>query len=195
MVDPLAIAAVDPLGTAMQAFPFLRAGTPARLLKDYWAKDKPLSKNEGGTCDAVSADAFSQVKTSLQNGGNWMALGCLTDIANELSLANLKFDAQTIEGLGRKLFGTQNGIWADKLPSLPNDLGIPEDNYWAENTVQYPAAWPEKLVLPVGLVDLNSLPSKYRLLAGDEGVLAFWKFIDHLERLLKTARDQLHAEM
>ena len=124
-----------------------------------------------------------------------MALGCLTDVSNELSVVSLKFDAQTIEGLGRKLFGTQNGIWADKLPSLPNDLGIPEDNYWAENTVQFPAAWAEKLTLPIGLLDLSSLPAKYRLLAGDEGVLAFWKFVEHCERLLKTAREQLHAEM
>ena len=102
----------------MLAVSFLCAGTPARVLKGSWAKDTPVRKREGGTCDAISADAFNQVKSSLQDGGHWMALGCLTDLSNELSIPTLKFDAQSIEGLGRKLFGTQKGIWADKLPQL-----------------------------------------------------------------------------
>ena len=69
----------------------------------------------------------------------------------------LKFDAQTIEGFGRKLFATQKGASADKLPQLANDIAVPTGNFWAERCVFSRSVAPWRFI-PVQLAILSTAP-------------------------------------
>ena len=91
------------------------------------------------------------------------------------------------------MFATQNGPWADKPPQLPNSLGLPVDGFWEENEVRFPSAWPEKLTLPIAINDLSTLPAKgkYKLLALEETVLAFWRFVSHCYLHKESAAKEL----
>ena len=102
-------------------------------------------------------------------------------------------DISGLEGLGRKMFATQNGPWADRPPQLANSLGLPEDGFWEENEVAFPSAWPEKLTLPIAISDLSGLPNKgkFKLLALEEAVLALWKFVDHCFAMKARAQKEL----
>ena len=48
----------------MLAWPCLRKGLPARTAKDAWSKDKPLTIEEGGTCEAVRKDTWDLTDVS-----------------------------------------------------------------------------------------------------------------------------------
>jgi hypothetical protein len=80
-----------------------------------------------------------------------------------------------VEGVGRQLFATALGACADARPIVANSYGLPEDNYWSDNEVSFPAAWPEKATLPVHTHDPQHLANRLKLLAYDEVVLAFWR--------------------
>ena len=86
------------------------------------------------------------------------------------------------------------GPWADRPPQLPNNLGLLEDGFWEDNEVRFPGAWPEKLTLPVAITDLSNLPvkGKYYLLALEETVLAFWRFVEHCLKQKSSASTELH---
>ena len=131
---------------------------------------------------ALSQTNFAIVKDNMQQRKScYQGLGCLSWLHNDLSIPGLRIDPASIEGLGRKLWATQNGPWANRPPQLANSLGLPVDGFWDENEVSFPTAWPEKLTLPIGITDLSNLPGKgkLRLLALEEAVLSFWQFVQH----------------
>ena len=178
----------------MLAFSWLRKDTPARLRKDEWFKSSaPLTLAEGGSVRALCAADFQAKVLDLESGGSYVGLGCLSWLSNDLSLSGLRIEPARVEGLGRKLWGSQIGEWADKEPIPPNKFTTVTDKYWESNVVQFPRAWPERLTLPVGLGDATSLPAKgkYRLLAMDEAVLSFWLFVEHATNSVKLASDNI----
>ena len=85
-------------------------------------------------------------------------------------------------------------------------LNFTPDTYWDENEVNFPVSWPDKCSLPIGVYDPSMLPinGKYRLLALDEVVASFWKFLGHAatRKALATGKvlsdaekEQLRAEV
>ena len=123
----------------------------------------------------LTAEMLKTKATDLRDGRKYIGLGCLGQISNELSCAELKIDENQVEGLGRKLWATQEGTSATQQP-------YEGDTFWSENKVSFLAAWPEKAQLPIGIRDAGVLPKcgKFRLLALDEVVLSFWKFVGHV---------------
>ena len=171
---------------AMLAFSFLRNATRALKIKEQWKIDKPLQINEGGCVAPLTAEMLKTKATDLRDGRKYIGLGCLGQISNELSCAELKIDENQIEGLGRKLWATQEGTSATQQP-------YEGDTFWSENKVSFLAAWPEKAQLPIGIHDAGVLPKcgKFRLLALDEVVLSFWKFVGHVAA--KRNRQRSHS--
>ena len=151
------------------------------MKKDEWARDSPLIQSEGGATAALNSEDFQVRKPHMETGGNYIGLGCLGWLSNELSLPGVKVEPARVEGLGRKLWATQRGAFSNCVPILPNAYRAQADGFWIENEVNFPSVWPEKAVLPIAVVDA-SFPSvgKFRLLAMDEVVLSFWLFVNHL---------------
>ena len=155
----------------METFRFLQKSTRAHKLKQSWATAQPLALTEGGSLEPLSSTTFKVKSKELRAGNKYVGLGCLTSLSNEFSLPELRFDETQIEALGRKLWTTNLGASRETTP------GSPGDNFWCDNYVLFPAAWPDKCNLPIAVRDLNELPCKFRLLALDEVVASFWLMV------------------
>ena len=92
------------------------------------------------------------------------------------------------------LWGTRYGTSAAARPSV-NAFGVPGDNYWEDNSVCFPSAWPEKYGLPIIVRDLDAFPRKgrFKLAALDDVVASFWKFVEHCVQQLGSVKTQLEA--
>ena len=118
---------------------WLRKDMPARLLKDAWikAKDMPLPMSEGGSCAPLDKEAFAAgVGRLKEEGGELVGLACLTHLSNELSLDGMKVDSTRIEHLGRQLFATRVGPFADTVPGKGrfrnSELSFRDSVSWAQ---------------------------------------------------------------
>ena len=153
--------------------------------------DKPLKSTEGGSlAGLIQTELAAQTRTqTLRNGGKVVALGCLNMLTNELSCPSVGVDEDRIEKIGRHM-------WTHKLTadSTAPHLSIDEkDDFWKSNVIAFPQSWPEKCMLPVSVNDPSLFPSKFRLLAFDELVLSFWKFVGYVVHMSETAATDIKA--
>ena len=132
----------------------------------------------------IQTELAAQTRSqTLRNGGKILALGCLSMLTNEFSCPNVGVDEDRIEKIGRHM-------WTHRLPAdaTAPHLSIDEkDDFWKINVIAFPQSWPEKCMLPVSVNDPSVFPNKFRLLAFDELVLSFWKFVGYVVDLLATA--------
>ena len=71
----------------MLSFPWLRKDTAARLCKENWQKDEPLTLSAGGTTVTLSQANFEIVKANLkEKKGCYQGLGNLAWLHNDLSI-------------------------------------------------------------------------------------------------------------
>ena len=118
-----------------------------------------MTSKEGATVTALTAERFLEAKEQLQAGGKLIGLGCLSWLHSEWSWPHDVVPEAKIEALGRKLWGTNHGISANARPST-NAFGLPDDNYWEENTVCFPSSWPDKCNLPIVVRDAGAFPRR-----------------------------------
>ena len=162
----------------MNSYSFLHPGMRASALKREWDKDTPLRIDDGGTMGSIGLWTSEQLSETLrkQPGSKVQALGCLTQLSNDLSCPHLTILGNTIEDVGRHL-------WTSRIEVSPDDAG-PDmllgmegekvtDTYWKDHAVSFPDAWPEKANLAVSIIDPDAWPGKHRLLNNDPIVLSF----------------------
>lgn len=103
-------------------------------------------------------------------------LGSLHMLSNDQSVPALGIDQKRVEALGRMFFAAKVDQKSDVSDFIQAD--DPNDKFWESHVLRFPSAWPEKVHLPVTVADPSKLllSDKYRLLALDELVLAFWAF-------------------
>ena len=74
---------------AMQAFSFLRKGSPAEKLRTVWKDDTPLKMAEGGAMATLSSVGIIALKHSFHLGNSHQTLVCLSQISMDVSTACL----------------------------------------------------------------------------------------------------------
>ncbi len=157
----------------MLGFTFLRQGMRANKKKQQWQNDVPLPTSAGGSLAALSPEGLLQQSANLREGGRYIGLGCLTMLSHELSAPQLQYDETVIEQLGRQMWSKE----AEVSPHLR--VAPPEEDFWKTHLPSFPRAWPDKCSLPVSVSNAGVFPARFRLLAMDEIVLSFWKFVGH----------------
>ena len=171
---------------AMHALSFLRKDSHGANLKKLWKDDEPLPMSEGGAMKALSGDDIVALKESFHAGNSHQTLVCLTRISPDLSTPNLVLQENRLEGMGRKLWTTNKGKSAQVEP-VP---GV-QDNFYTENTPQFPESWPEKGTLPVVIRNTARAPAQFKLLALDEMVASFWKIAAYCQSQIAVMKFDL----
>ena len=177
----------------MNSYSFLHHGMRAAALKRDWDQDTPLPLVGGGAMGCISQWTLVQLSETLrkQPGSKVQALGCLTQLSNDLSYPHITILMDTIDDVGRRL-------WTSSVEVSPDNAG-PDmvlgmegekvtDSYWKDHVVSFPDAWPEKANLAVSILDPDAWPSKHRLLNNDPIVLSFWRFLGLAQQLLDRAK-------
>lgn len=134
----------------------------------------------------LDLEAAEQRANTLRSGGKVHALGTLTSVAPELSVPSQGIDAVRCEAIGRR-FWTKEVSSGGQTPQDGREAPHAEvdaDVFWQTHRVQFPRAWPEKCALPVGVSDPASVGPKHRILAMDELVLSFWKFVGYVQAMI-----------
>ena len=134
--------------------------------------------------------------TTLRGRGRVTALCTLTSVSNELSLPNIGIDEERVEQLGRKFFCKPKAAARSsggETPATARSPGgeTPATDFWQHNEIHFPQSWPDKLTLPVSINDPGKFPLKYRLLALDEVVLAFWKMVGHVAGMVESSKAEV----
>lgn len=75
------------MSSTMLSFSWLRKDTPARLCKDIWMKEEPLTLEAGGTTVALCKENFDIVTENLKvKKACYQGLGNLGWLHNDLSI-------------------------------------------------------------------------------------------------------------
>ena len=85
-------------------------------MKREWDKDTPLRIDEGDTMGSISQWTPVQLSETLrkQPGSKVQALGCLTQLSNDLSCPHLSILPDTIDDVGRRLWTSSVEVSPDK---------------------------------------------------------------------------------
>ena len=102
----------------MNSYFFLHHGMRASALKRQWDQDTPLKIDEGGTMGSIGLWTPVQLSETLrkQPGSKVQALGCLTQLSNDLSCPHLTILGDTIDDVGRHL-------WTSRIEVSPDNAG------------------------------------------------------------------------
>ena len=125
------------------------------------------------------------------SGSKVQALGCLTQLGNELSCPQLTIAVETINEVGLRLWTSSVEVSPDgEGPdvSLGMEGDTVTDGYWRDHVLDFPDAWPEKANVAVSISDPAAWPSKHRLLNNDPVVLSFWRCLGLAQQLLEKAK-------
>jgi hypothetical protein len=180
----------------MLSFAWLRKGSAGADQRILWLKDTPLMSSEGASSDELSSEKFMAAVGSLREGGKVVGLVTLQNLSNDFSYPGIKFQSTRLEFMGRKFFTT------NKPPALAGSQGVMTkepgammpitDKFFETSDPAFPKSWPG--TLPIVVRDLSKLPTKWKLLAADEMVAAFWKLVDFTVRGIQHYKERLSAE-
>ena len=167
---------------AMNSFFFLRHDMRAARAKKQWDKDEPLTLEQGGTMGSIHQWSPEERSKTLRQkpGSKIQALGCLTQLANDLSCPSLTISTETIDQVGRRLWTESVEVYFDtqgphQLLGMEGDSL--KDPYWKDHQIVFPNAWPEKASIAVSISDPAAWPAKVRVLCNDVIVLSFWRYV------------------
>ena len=180
---------------AMLAFAWLRKGAAGVEQKTVWQKDTPLPASDGGSVGILTPDNFLAAADSLRNGGKMIGLITLHQVSNDFSYPGIKFQNNRLETLARKLFSTnkQSGNNIGGLtPNPAGGLTPPADKFYETSDPSFPLSWPG--TLPIIVRDISKPPIRWKLLAADEMVAAYWKMVDFIARAIPHHEARAKAE-
>jgi hypothetical protein len=180
----------------MLAFAWLRKGSGGATQRAEWAKDIPLTTSEGGSVDELTSEKFLGAAELLRDGGKLVGLITLLSISNDFSYPGIKFQSTRLEFVGRKFFTT------NRPPALAGSQGLMSkdqgsmipitDKFYETSDPAFPKSWPG--TMPIVVRDLTRPPPKWKLLATDEMVAAFWKIVDFTVRGIQHYKDRCSTE-